>query len=105
MATSTATEPESGDAGIHVKLDSGQTEPLDTARLRRELERWIEGPRHIRIRSNLGPLTEAYSLYADFDDRWRTGGSVEEVIAEEMPAVEAACAAASASLASFSAAS
>lgn len=31
---------------------------------------------------NLGPLTEEYSLYADFDDRWRTGGTEEDVIAE-----------------------
>ena len=29
-----------------------------------------------------GPLTREYSLSADFDDRWRTGGSVDEVIAE-----------------------
>lgn len=31
---------------------------------------------------NLGPLTEEYSLYADFDDRWRTGGTEPDVIAE-----------------------
>jgi transketolase len=31
---------------------------------------------------NLGPLTEEYSLYADFDDRWRTGGTEADVIAE-----------------------
>ncbi len=31
---------------------------------------------------NLGPLTEAYSLYSDFDDRWRTGGTEADVIAE-----------------------
>lgn len=30
----------------------------------------------------LGPLTEAYSLYADHDDRWRTGGTEADVIAE-----------------------
>jgi len=29
-----------------------------------------------------GPLVREYSLSSDFDDRWRTGGSVEEVIAE-----------------------
>jgi transketolase len=29
-----------------------------------------------------GPLTREYSLSSDWDDRWRTGGSVEEVIAE-----------------------
>lgn len=29
-----------------------------------------------------GPVVEAYSLGADWDDRWRTGGSVEEVIEE-----------------------
>ena len=23
---------------------------------------------------NLGPITEEYSLYSDFDDRWRSGG-------------------------------
>ena len=31
---------------------------------------------------NLGPLTEEYSLYADFDDRWRSGGLEPDVIAE-----------------------
>ncbi len=31
---------------------------------------------------NLGVLTEEYSLYADFDDRWRSGGSEQDVIAE-----------------------
>jgi len=31
---------------------------------------------------NLGPVTEAYSLYADFDDRWRSGGTERDVIAE-----------------------
>jgi transketolase len=31
---------------------------------------------------NLGPLTEEYSLYADWDDRWRTGGTEPDVIAE-----------------------
>lgn len=31
---------------------------------------------------NLGPLTEEYSLYSDFDDRWRTGGTEADVIAE-----------------------
>jgi transketolase len=29
-----------------------------------------------------GPLVEEYSLGADWDDRWRTGGSVDEVIEE-----------------------
>ncbi len=29
-----------------------------------------------------GPVTQEYSLSADFDDRWRTGGSVDEVISE-----------------------
>jgi len=32
--------------------------------------------------SNLGPLAEEYSLSADFDDRWRTGGSESDIIAE-----------------------
>jgi transketolase len=32
--------------------------------------------------SNLGPLTEEYSLSADFDDRWRTGGTEDDVIRE-----------------------
>jgi transketolase len=31
---------------------------------------------------DFGPLTEEYSLYADFDDRWRTGGTESDVIAE-----------------------
>jgi transketolase len=31
---------------------------------------------------DLGPVTEEYSLYADYDDRWRTGGTEEDVIAE-----------------------
>ena len=29
-----------------------------------------------------GPVAEAYSLGADWDDRWRTGGSLDEVIEE-----------------------
>ncbi len=28
------------------------------------------------------PITREYSLSADFDDRWRTGGTVDEVMAE-----------------------
>jgi transketolase len=32
--------------------------------------------------SSLGPLTKKYSLSADFDDRWRTGGLEEDIIAE-----------------------
>jgi transketolase len=32
--------------------------------------------------ANLGPLTEEYSLYADWDDRWRTGGTEPDVITE-----------------------
>jgi len=31
---------------------------------------------------NLGALTEEYSLYADFDDRWRSGGTEPDVITE-----------------------
>ena len=31
---------------------------------------------------NMGPLTEEYSLYADWDNRWRTGGTELDVIAE-----------------------
>ena len=31
---------------------------------------------------NLGPATEEYSMYADQDDRWRTGGTEADVIAE-----------------------
>jgi hypothetical protein len=31
---------------------------------------------------DLGPLTEEYSLYADHDDRWRTGGTEADVVAE-----------------------
>jgi transketolase len=29
-----------------------------------------------------GPLAREYSLSADWDDRWRTGGTVDEVIEE-----------------------
>jgi transketolase len=29
-----------------------------------------------------GPIAEEYSLSSDFDDRWRTGGSVDEVMRE-----------------------
>ncbi len=32
--------------------------------------------------AKLGPLTEEYSLSADFDDRWRTGGTEDDVIRE-----------------------
>ena len=31
---------------------------------------------------DLGPLSEEYSLYADHDDRWRSGGTEDDVIAE-----------------------
>ncbi|MCE2454383.1 MAG: hypothetical protein J4G12_00990 [Gemmatimonadetes bacterium] len=31
---------------------------------------------------DLGPLTEEYSLYGDADDRWLTGGTEDDVIAE-----------------------
>ena len=31
---------------------------------------------------DLGPLTEEYSLYADQDDAWRTGGTEDDVITE-----------------------
>jgi transketolase len=29
-----------------------------------------------------GPIVDQYSLSPDWDDRWRTGGSVEEVMEE-----------------------
>jgi transketolase len=29
-----------------------------------------------------GPLAHEYSLSADWDDRWRTGGSIDEVLEE-----------------------
>jgi transketolase len=29
-----------------------------------------------------GPITREYSLSADWDDRWRTGGTVDEVMDE-----------------------
>ena len=32
--------------------------------------------------SNLGPLAQVYALSSDWDDRWRTGGSEPDVIAE-----------------------
>ena len=32
--------------------------------------------------ANLGPFAEQYSISSDFDDRWRTGGSEADVIAE-----------------------
>jgi transketolase len=38
--------------------------------------------KRIPVIANLGPLTEEYSLTADWDDRWRTGGSEADVIAE-----------------------
>ncbi len=38
--------------------------------------------RRVMPLSNLGPLTEEYSLSADFDDRWRTGGTEDDVIRE-----------------------
>jgi transketolase len=31
---------------------------------------------------DLGPLTEEYSLYGDQDDRWLSGGTEDDVIAE-----------------------
>ncbi|HYK90599.1 MAG TPA: hypothetical protein VE398_17635, partial [Acidobacteriota bacterium] len=38
--------------------------------------------KRVKPLSNLGPFTEEYSLSADFDDRWRTGGTEEDVIRE-----------------------
>ena len=29
-----------------------------------------------------GPIVQEYSLSADFDDQWRTGGTLEEIIEE-----------------------
>ena len=37
----------------------------------RQMADWLEGP-----------LARAYSLSADWDDRWRTGGSLDEVVEE-----------------------
>jgi transketolase len=38
--------------------------------------------KRIEVLSDLGPLTQAYSLSSDFDDRWRSGGLEEDIIAE-----------------------
>jgi len=38
--------------------------------------------KRIPVLSNLGPLTEEYSLSSDFDDRWRSGGLEGDIIAE-----------------------
>ena len=32
--------------------------------------------------SGLGPLTDEYSLWSDWDDQWLTGGTEPDVIAE-----------------------
>jgi len=40
------------------------------------------GTKRIMPIAQLGPLTREYTLSADFDDRWRTGGLEEDVSAE-----------------------
>jgi transketolase len=40
------------------------------------------GTRRMLPVSNVGPLTDEYSLTSDWDNRWRTGGLEPEVIAE-----------------------
>ena len=40
------------------------------------------GTKRVPPVDNLGPLAEEYSLSSDWDDRWRTGGSIGEVKVE-----------------------
>jgi hypothetical protein len=40
------------------------------------------GTRRMWPLRNVGPLTDAYSMTADADDRWLTGGLEADVIAE-----------------------
>ena len=40
------------------------------------------GTKRVPPVDNLGPLAEEYSLSSDWDDRWRTGGTEPDVIAE-----------------------
>ena len=40
------------------------------------------GTRRVWPLRNVGPLTDAYSLTSDWHDRWLTGGTEQDVIAE-----------------------
>ena len=40
------------------------------------------GTRRFPPVSGLGPLTDEYSLWSDWDDQWLTGGTEPDVIAE-----------------------
>ena len=40
------------------------------------------GTQRVMPITGLGPLTEEYSLFSDWDNQWLSGGSEEDVIAE-----------------------
>jgi transketolase len=86
--------PELDRAGLNVKIVaaiSPQLFRLQDARYRAavvsEADRWdamaITNGAYRLMRDWVdGPLALEYSLSSDWDDRWRTGGSIEEVMAE-----------------------
>ena len=81
-------------AGVNVRVVSVISTELFAARPREYREKLLPDAsrcdcmvvstmtRRVPPIPNLGPLTEEYSLYADFDDRWRSGGAEPDVIAE-----------------------
>lgn len=81
-------------AGVNVRVVSVISTELFAARPREYREKLLPDAarcdcmvvstmtRRVPPIPNLGPLTEEYSLYADFDDRWRSGGTEQDVIAE-----------------------
>jgi transketolase len=86
--------PELDRRGINVRVVAAQSEEL----FRRQDAAYRDAilPEAVRLDSMVvtngsvrlmrdwasGPIVEAYSLGADWDDRWRTGGSLDEVMEE-----------------------
>ena len=86
--------PELDKAGLNVKIVaaiSPQLFRLQDSSYRDEVvslaDRWdamVISNRSKRVTQDwiTHPIVEEYSLTSDWDDRWRTGGSVDEIIAE-----------------------
>jgi transketolase len=86
--------PELDQAGLNVKIVAAISPQLfalqDTAyrnEVASEADRWDAmaiSNRSLRLMSDWidNPIVAEYSMTSDFDNRWRTGGSVEEVIVE-----------------------
>ena len=86
--------PELDRAGLNVKIvaaispqlfrrqDAAYREATVSAADRWDAMVVTNGARRLMSDWITGPVAEEYSLSADWDDRWRTGGSVDEVMDE-----------------------